>query len=331
MSSTNGAHFEAPPKNREKPDRTTSEPKALEGKAHERDALDLQGSQGKRRKRRRRNIDFHRNKLRDTIQRSLVLRVIQHLGKSGVLRVCAPSDIVAYRTHYPALRHAVVEHYAMAYKYPSHMNAFSKLIVPFWGRFNRPGRQRRFSTRAFVDALFSAAAQCSPNAYETRAMAQMSTGLPTAYSRACVWQKIDNPTDEDRASNRVARFVGKGGREVCYSADPTDDTLHPKSGKSTVETVDATRDAYKSAVSVLGCVRVSSVETMDDFAEHVKFLNVLHSALPDYPVNGYNSTHAQRKQCFARAPDMYAIRMHEWRHGDVKKYLPDVSDNMGLL
>jgi len=70
---------------------------------------------------------------------------------------------------------------------------------------------------------------------------------------------------------------------------------------------------------------------MDDFAEHVKFLNVFHSALPDYPVNGYNSTHAQRKQCFARAPDMYAIRMHEWRHGDAKKYLPDVSDNMGCF
>ena len=270
---------------------------------------------GESKKRHKKGVDW-RGRVKAVVDSDLAMCVLRYLA--AVVLVCAPSDVVAYRQNCPSFRgDPVVSHYACAFKYPHHMAAYAEELPGFWYKYPRNDQMRRhrpWKPRALLGLVFRAAARATTNTWCSRAMQQMSTGLPQALSRQRLWQKAPGEAPG-------AAVVGDKGE--WYFTDANDDTPHPTSGLSAVQTIDVVRSSMKGKQD-----EVTVIRTMDDWKRHGTHVRKAHESLVDFTPWKYNSNHAQRKQALGLAADMYAVDMGKWKHGNAKAHVPDQCGNM---
>ena len=76
------------------------------------------------------------------VYKVMVLRYL-----ATVIRVCAPSDLVAYRQHHHHYNgDPVVSHFACSFKYPHHLNEYVEELPEFWHQSPRNDSQRKRSS-----------------------------------------------------------------------------------------------------------------------------------------------------------------------------------------
>jgi hypothetical protein len=175
-----------------------------------------------------------------------------------VIRVCAPSDLVAYRQHHHHYNgDPVVSHFACSFKYPHHLNEYVEELPEFWHQYPRNDSQRkhrRWKPRALVGVLYRAATNARTNKWVSRAMSQMSTALPQSLTRQRLWRKMTPEelevykecNEDEFAQLPLIAQIGDNGE--YYHTDADDDTPNSATQKAATAAVSDIRDALKDKV-----------------------------------------------------------------------------------
>ena len=144
----------------------------------------------------------------------LVLRTLRHVSYD-VLRYMVPSDVVAYLEHLPFSYNIdpVLEHYASyVFKYPEHCAVWNEELQPFIRSFHL--QRRAYTARDLLAVILRAICRCYVNQTQTLAMAQRTTGLPTAAINSSLISKV---TVSRVPSGERWESVRKDGTRVFHS------------------------------------------------------------------------------------------------------------------
>jgi len=239
-----------------------------------------------------------REGVRDVISKNVPLQVMKYL--KTLLPLMIPSDIVAFRRYVSIFnRDPVLEHFgSVAFKFPSDMLAFVRCIE---ARETYPSE-----LRDYLVLLYEAAGNCEVNRHCAHALNSLSTGLPQAFTRSNVWQKLLT------APTACEPFIKFSHNSELYSADP--DCARAQASLSQV----------REHLTLNGRNKlVSEVKNAHDYKCLHRGLCSSHSNMVDYRTVGYNSLAAARKIALGKAPNMYKIDMQKTKNHEMKCLFPD--------